>query len=306
MDQEQLLEFRRIPDLLRAPELYGALILCYIIYHIRKGTKPYSDPQLLFTASFLLAPFVVFNQQILTGRSLQPFQYEEFATNYWIVLAAFLAIGILRECISKRIMVYLAVSAIGFAIMLTIATARNMAHWNIPFDQVRPVALSLNEKTFPGVVFATDSALTHSIPAITNKPVLWARYRYTFSGTNSKDQKTRYFQQLYYAGVEEKDFFEMLGDDFTARWEVFGAERANPVLSASYRPITEADIENATKEYSDFVRSFDSALAESPLLSYAIVSPKDKLERLDRWYELSDGEQLGGFIIYRLELKRPH
>ena len=304
MDSGQILEATHAPDLFRAPELYGGLIVCLFLYQIIRKVRSYDEPEILFTLSFAIAPFLVFNQQILTGRSLQPFHYEEFIANYWVVIALFLALGILRREISKRIITYLAVGGTGIAIMLAVFGIRIMGSSNIRLDEVRGVAQELKRlDASGGVVFATDRFLTHSISSISNKPVLWARYLYTFSNVNSDEQRTRYFQYLYYCGVKENQLAQILREDFTARWEVFGSKRVNPVLAKNSSPITEEEIVRAAREYGLFVKSFDSSLAANPILSYAIVSPSDDLSNLDRWYERSAGEKSGEFIIYRLKYR---
>jgi hypothetical protein len=300
-----VLELTHTPDLFRAPELYGVFVLFLLIYQVRRRLKNLDDPRILFTGSFALAPFLVFNQQILTGHSLQPFHYEEFVANYWVVIALFLALGILRPNISKRIITYLALGGVGVAVMLAVFADRILRSGNIRLDEVRGVALQLKRETGGGVVFATDRYLTTSIPTISNNPVLWARYLYTFSNIDSAEQKKRYYQYLYYSGFEENQFALVLRDDFTARWEVFGSERVNPILTTNSSPITEDEIINAAKEYALFAKSFDSRLAADPLLSYAIVSPNDKLSNLDRWYERSPGERTGEFVIYTLKLRTP-
>jgi len=299
MDSGQVMEFRHTPDLFRAPELYGALILLLLIYHVQRKWKTYDDPRILFTASFALVPFVLFNQQIVTGRSLQPFHYEEFAANYWVVIAALLSLGLLRPNISRRIITYLGLGGIGVAFILAIATTRLMEGPNVRFDQLRPIALRLDQKS-PGVVFTSDGFLTHTISTISNQPVLWARYLYTFSNVDSAEQKKRYYRYLYYSGFDENRFARLLQDNFTAQWEVFGPERVNPVLTASHRPITNEEIENAAREYGEFIRSFDSELATTPLLGYAVVSQNDDLSNVDRWYERDAGERVGEFVIYSL------
>jgi hypothetical protein len=303
MDRGQILELRHTPDLFRAPELYGALILLVLVHQIRRRSIAFNDGRTLFLASFAIAPFVVFNQQILTGRSLQPFHYEEFAANYWVVVAAFLALGILRTKLPQRILIYLAAAGTGFTLMLAVQGTRLMAETNIRLDQVRPAALNLKSKDFDGVVFASDRFLTHSVPAVSNKPVLWSRYLYTFSTINLVDQRRRYYQYLYYSGVERNQFVRLLQHDFTSQWEVFGAERVNPVLTANHEPIAESEIEGAAQEYAAFLSSFDSNLATNPLLAYAVVHPNDNLSNLDRWYERESGERVGEFISYRLRVK---
>lgn len=304
MDTGQLLEATHAPDLFRAPEIYGGLIVCVLVYQIIRKVKSFEQPNILFALSFAIAPFLVFNQQIVTGRSLQPFHYEEFIANYWVVIALFLALGILRPEIPKRIMAYFAVAGIGIAIMLGVFNIRLMGSSNIRLDEVRGVAEELKRRDLSGaVVFTTDRFLTNSLSAVSNKPVLWARYMYTFSNIDSAEQRTRYFQYLYYCGFKEDQVAQALRDDFTARWEVFGAHRVNAVLAKNFSPITEDEIVSATREYGLFATSFDADLAVNPTLSYAVVSPSDDLSNLARWYERSAGEKYGEFIIYTLKLR---
>lgn len=303
IDQGQLLQLSHRPDLLRAPELYGALVLCLLAYHARKNLQTYRDPKLLFIASFALAPFLVFNQQIFTGRSLQPFHYEEFVANYWVVLAVFLTLGILRRHLSNRIIIYLLVGGVGTAVMLGVLAARMTRSSNVRLDEVRAVALKFRQENLNGVVFASDFRLTNSISATARNPVLWSRYLYTFSNVDSVEQKRRYYQHLYFSAFDENQLARLLHTDFFARWEVFGAERANPILSVGHNPITEEEISDAIKEYAAFTNSFSADLAQNPLLSYAVVSPDANLSNLDRWYERSDAERTREFVIYRLTLK---
>lgn len=304
MDRGQILELTHAPDLFRGPEIYGAIIICLLLYHFRARVREWADPRVLFTASFALAPFIVFNQQIITGRSLQPFHYEEFTANYWVVIAAFIALG-MKRYISKRVIIYLASGGIGVAVLLGVLNSRIMESSNVRLDQVREVGLKLDQENSSGVVFASDRYLTHSISVYSRMPVLWARYLYLFSNIDFTEQKQRYYQHLYYSEVDPTHYVNMLREDFTTRLAVFGAERANPVLTANHHPITDADVANAALEYEQFTKSFDSTFAFTPLLSYAVVSPDDKLSNIDKWYERDAGEKFGEFVIYRLKPRVP-
>ena len=304
MDRGQILELTHAPDLFRGPEIYGVLIICLLIYHFRGRVQEWANGRALFAASFALAPFVVFNQQIITGRSLQPFHYEEFATNYWVAIAAFIALG-MRPYIPKRAIAYLASGGIGVAVLLGVLNSRIMESSNVRLDQVREVGLKLDQESSRGVVFASDRYLTHSISVHSDMPVLWARYIYLFSNIDFTEQKRRYYQYLYYSQVDQSQFADMLRDDFTTRLALFGAERANPVLTANHHPITDSDIAKAATEYDHFTKSFESSLAFSPLLSYAVVSQNDKLSNIDKWYERDAGEKKGEFVIYLLKPKVP-
>jgi hypothetical protein len=91
MDATQALAHTRAPDLLRTSELLGLLALGVLLFGAWRGRlAPRARPTLL-CASFALMPFVVFNQQLFTGRSLQPVHYEQFVANYVSLLALALA-----------------------------------------------------------------------------------------------------------------------------------------------------------------------------------------------------------------------
>jgi hypothetical protein len=302
IDQAHLLEITHNPDLFRAPEIYGILVLCGLAYYARRGLQSWREPRVLFTASFALAPFLIFNQQVLTGRSMQPFHYEEFITNYWIVLALFLALGLRWRTGQRRILVYLLVGALSIAVFLAIRAADTRLSLNMHLDEGRLVALKL--RADPGtLVFASDLIVTNSIDTVAPNPVLWARHLSIFSNVDLREQKKRFYQYLYYSGFNEKQLERVLSGDSIARWEVFGAERTVPVLTANHKRIAAEEISKATTEYAQFLDSFDSECATDPLLSYAVVSPEDDLSNLDRWYERSSPEKIGGFVVYHLRLR---
>jgi hypothetical protein len=75
------------PDLFRLTELFGVLIVVLIGFLISRGRVKSSDPTVIFTLACAVTPFLLFNQQILTGRSLQPFHYEVFIGCYTTALA---------------------------------------------------------------------------------------------------------------------------------------------------------------------------------------------------------------------------
>lgn len=89
-DDALLLTPSHAPDLFRVPELVGLVVLAALALSVRGGRIKRRGRDVIFTAAFALTPFVVFNQQIITGRSLQPFHYGMFIVNYTTVLAALL------------------------------------------------------------------------------------------------------------------------------------------------------------------------------------------------------------------------
>jgi hypothetical protein len=303
IDRTQLLQMTHMPDLLRAPEIYGIVIAAFLVNYVRKKSGFWHDQRILFIASFVISPFLIFNQRVLTGRSLQPFHYEEFVTNYWIILAFFLALGFCWRDLSARIRMYLAGGTILIAVLVSVQAARTMLDLNVKLDKSRAVGLKLREQSQGGTVFSSDAFLMHSLPSISRNPVLWARHLYTFSNVDLKVQKTRFYQYLYYSGLGEKRFAELLRVNVATQGEVFGADRVNPVLVSEHSEITQDEIDSATRDYGAFVQAFDAQLAMTPVLSYAVVTAADDLSNLDRWYQRSQPERIGDFVVYHLTLR---
>jgi hypothetical protein len=293
-DDAQLLEFTHAPDLLRGPEVYGFLIALILV---RRGWR---NPKTVFALSIALAPFVIFNQQILTGRSLQPFHYEQFITNYSVLLAGVFAVASSRA-IARRVQIYGGIIFLLLGFAYSAAIAERTFDFSREVDKARAAALRLNG---PGTVFATNRYLITTVPAVTSNPVLWARYMYTFSNVDRTQQKFRFYKYLYFSGATKEDVRRLLErPDAAVRQDVFGAERANPMLTTQPLTITSQDIESAVDEYVRFTLTIDRREATTPVLSYAIVQPNDDLANLDKWYQRDAGERVGEFTIYRLTVR---
>ena len=299
LEQSQLLEFTHRPDLFRGPELYG---LAIVIFTIRLAMRDidWRDPRILFVLSLTVAPILVFNQQVLTGRSLQPFHYEWYVANYWILTALFLALGLVRRNLPKRIPLHLAIGALGIGLILGVRAAFNTLNTNVQVDKGRAVALKLKDS--PGVVF-TSAPLTHTLATTASDGVLWSHYIDSFSPVDPREKKLRFFKYLYYSSVTEQDLRVVFEREGGVRGEIFGTERANEILTANPQQITPEEVERAIDEYRMFCSTFNRAEAANPLLSYAVVASADNVSNLDRWYARDAGVKVGDFIIYRLTLK---
>ncbi|HEY0083450.1 MAG TPA: hypothetical protein VGB61_11705 [Pyrinomonadaceae bacterium] len=95
MDTVQALTYSRVPDLWRSVILCAALALVALVFGVRRRWLERRDPAVIFNAALSLSVLIVFNQQIITGRSLQPMHYEQYIGNYVALLAAALAAGLL-------------------------------------------------------------------------------------------------------------------------------------------------------------------------------------------------------------------
>ncbi|HEY9402292.1 MAG TPA: hypothetical protein VIQ24_06340 [Pyrinomonadaceae bacterium] len=94
MDKVQVLEFTHAPDLFRMPEIIALVALAVLAAGAWRGRLEARDAGVLYVASFALTPFVVFNQQLVTGRSLQPVHYADYILNYLALVALTLAFAL--------------------------------------------------------------------------------------------------------------------------------------------------------------------------------------------------------------------
>jgi hypothetical protein len=121
LDHVQLLVYTRGPDLFRVPEYIGLAVLIAIAAGVAVNRFAIRDRTTLFAVSLALVPFAIFNQQIVTGRSLQPIHYQVFIGNYVAGLALMLAAGLwlrgmLKEngVAARAVCVIISIAAIGW------------------------------------------------------------------------------------------------------------------------------------------------------------------------------------------------
>ena len=270
---------------------------------VRLGKIDWRDRSVLFLSAFALAPILIFNQQVLTGRSLQPFHYEQFIADYMVLIAAFLLLGIVWRAMPRIVPTALTVATLSIALTIAV-TATRKTHWsNASIDQKRAVALNIKEENNREIVFSSDPLLSTLIPTAATNPVLWSRYSYVFGNITPAARRQMYFKYLYYSGFDEAKLIQALQSEFTTRVEVFGAERSNPALSVKPQEIGAEEIGVAGREFSAYCAHFGKRESADPRLGYAIVFPNDDLTNLDRWYSRDQGRRVGDFIIYRLTPK---
>ncbi|HEY6805530.1 MAG TPA: hypothetical protein VI306_18275 [Pyrinomonadaceae bacterium] len=303
MDQAQVLELTRTPDLLRVPELVGTAVLLIITFFAKTKKLEWREPRVLFVISLALAPFVIFNHQILTGRSLQPFHYTQFIANYMVTLAVFLLSGILWPKLPRYVSAAVVIVSLTITLALSMQVARTRLFENVLADQKRAVALRIRDENNDRVVFASDAFMTMLIPTEARNPMLWSRYSYIFGNITAAERKTLFFKYLYYSGFDEAKFMQAMQYDFTSRVEIFGAERTNPSLTLNHQEISPEEMRQAYQEYTNYCARFSRTDAANPSLGYAIVLSNVDLNNLNRWYTHDAGERVGDFIIYKVALK---
>jgi hypothetical protein len=321
MDSVQLLNITHEPDLWRIPELLSYLAIALILLAVKFKQLVLNDKKTVFLLSFAFVAPVVFNQQILTGRSLQPFHYEFFCANY-ISLFALLMTGftILQkktdfQMLSKVLLLFgTIVILIGY--FDTTFGISILEKQNIHRDELMAVAQKIKSvenfsSNRSSVVLSFDSdknIWTNSIdlPALSSQPVLWSPHLSMFAGISAKENIHRIFQSLYYQNFDKERLkAELQKKDGSLSLGLFGGERILPIMSKDFKPVTEEEINEVVEKYDEFRRNFSTADAASPALSFVLVhkdAPND-FSALDRWYERNEGEEIGKFVLFRVKLR---
>ena len=317
MDDVQMLVRTHAPDLTRVPELISFVVLFVIVAGIAMKIFALRDRGTLFAASLALAPLVVFNQQIITGQSLQPIHYQVFIGNYVAGLAGVVTLGLVFE---RGGFCYRRSSRVAFAALALIAaawgfvechyTVRVLDEVNVIRDEALPVARRLTElgkgdaDVHKRVVLDLGIAEADDLPTVAPQAVLWARHQHVFAGVTADENKERYFQQLYYEGISARQLAAGMksGDDFVSMIAIFGWGRHTDRLVANYKPLSFGEIDDEAAKYAEYAKTFDTAKPGVVRLDYLIAPVAGfYAENIDRWYERDAGERYGKYVLYKLK-----
>jgi hypothetical protein len=323
MDAVQALESSRLPDLFRLPEIISLGVLLLLVWLIRREVVGARDIRTLFAASFALLPFLVFNQQVVTGKSLQPLHYEMFVANYSALISLILVLALLVKTptaspirMRRKVLLWLAIAAFEWGSYETFVATRRSMEFARRLDDARPVSLRLeslaaNDQSKPGsprtTVLSSDLFAADGLPTNSSQAVLWAPHMLVFSGVTVPESRERFYQYLYYTGITPDRLRNILRNErqygFTAG--LFGFERTIKGLSLNPKPITTDELEGELKLYAEYCASFTRERATQTRLSYFVMPVADErdLANLDRWYERDGGERVGNYTLYRLSLR---
>ena len=327
--QGQLLISTRAPDLFNQPEIIGFIALAVLGRAAWRKQVDIRSPLVLFAISFTLLPFAVFNQQVLTGMSVQALHYKVFIANYAALIAVVLVFLILwrardaQRPVPASWLVVTVLVAFGWG-MYEVATATERRAPNAKLrDEFRAVSKRLaamaNEDgsaqaaragtaSFPTVFTVTvDETLevSKSIPTDGPLAVLWSLHSDAFIGTAAS--KDRFYRHLYYSGLTPKMVgARMRENEFWVNVPIFGSERLVRGLVPDFKPVTIPQIAEERRLYADFYNNFTRQHAVEPTLNYVVVPDGPglpNLANLDRWYERDSGQRVGAFTIYRVKLR---
>ena len=326
LDQAQVLVLTHQPDLLHTPELIGALILLVLALGVVRGTIDRTEPRAILAASFGLLPFVLFNQQVLTGRSVQPFHFDLFVANYVVLVGLIVLASLLWRRIPSRTLAWTAALCLSWGLleMSLLAVSRNGL--NVMDDLTVPVLLRLRELskhdgTLAGlrdrgivdaVVFSPHVDVMRLLPTWTSQGTLLGAGTLDFGSASAKERRELLYLHLYYSEVDAARFGDLLNqktDDlymnFLAPSVIFGDERFIPSMSLHSKPIQQSEIDDEVRAYQLFADSFSRDNVIRHRLAYLILlaDREVKLPHIDQWYERDGGEQVGAYTLYRLKLR---
>lgn len=322
-----ILNLTRWPDLLRAPEAIAAFLLVALILVMRRNNSVRNRPQAIFTLSFALLPFLVFNQQIVTGRSVQPFHYETFIVNYAVLVGLLMFAHLLRPAMPHRLLLQAAVLCLVWGTIEVNVPFKVHVASDIRSDEMVPVLLRLKElarhdgtweglrdhgKT-PALVFSPQIELIKILPTWAPQGSLLAPGTSTFQSSTREERKHALYVHLYYCAKNKEYLRELLTNKikdsaltYYAKTTLFGPERILPFLTNDYQPITEEEIEKEVSAYGTFVDSVSKEVIVKRPISYVVAAeePAVDFSRIDLWYDRDSGESVGTYQLYRLNLRR--
>lgn len=303
IDEDQALTFSRAPDLFRVNEIISFLVLLILLLYIRRGRIDFKAPKVLFVVACVVTPFIVFNQQVVTGLSLQTFHYEQFVINYLLLVSIVVTYHLIWSHLKIRPIVWA-----GLAVGIGLATALKEVHdnsaLNIRRDRAKPIAQQLEQSDVYGWVLFDNSLLAASALTDSRVPQLWAPNMHIYGGIDAAERIERYYQYLYLLGVEPQAFAQDLQSNQQTRVAVFGLKRVNELLSQRSSPISEAEVRAQVESYTAYVNNFTQQQANRWPVVYVITIGDHDFTNLDRWYRRKAVAQLGECVVYDVQLKR--
>ena len=323
VDSVQALVLTHRPDLFRVSEIAVLIVLMLLLWGARRRRFLWRDGVVLFTASLGLAVLAVFNQQVITGRSLQPIHYEWFIGNYLALATIVLTAALWRRnsqravLTNKRLTIIAVIALLWGGCEVWLASSLNLDH-NRLVDEVQPVAARLTtlantdgtSQAYKAggarpVVLMADLFLADRLPTDVPQAVLWAPRMLVFPGVGENENRERFFQQLYYLGYDDPKFVkESNRGDWNFYAGMFPYYRLSKVINGS-SPISVEEVRAQERSYLAYAQSFDRNRAAAPALSYLVVPVDNEpnYANVDRWYERDAGERFGKFVLYRLTLR---
>jgi hypothetical protein len=319
LDHVQLMVHTRMPEFGWTSLVIVVIVAALIFICLKTGISKLTN-RAIFALSFALTPLLLFNQQVITGRSLQPVHYELFISNYIVLLAFVLMLSLVTQHFARGSETHqlrwavaaLALFAFGWGTWESTASAGRKTEYSVLRDEAgRAIKyVKAQESSKPGgnqvVVFSNNFVVTGYVPSIAYFRPLWNPHTSSASGVTLAENKRLFYLYLYYSGYDKQGVASALADGlFEARAALFGSERALPALGQDKRPITYGEVEREAQAYADFAANFQREHAASPTLSYLVFNDggEPDFTNIDKWYHREDARMIGIFKVYKVRLK---
>lgn len=327
LDAEQAMVSTRQLDLFRFPEVLGILILVALAVGVWRGRIHATQRRVIYAASLAVLPFVLFNQQVLSGKSMQPHHFEHFIANYAILVAVLVCSGILLKRISPRVLIWSGALFFSWGLFeVGLPSRLASVPTAVTRDQMVPVflrlkELSLEDGTVTGLrsvgraqalVYSPNLGITTFLPTWTSQGTLLDMRGLDFGSASPADQREFFYMHLYYSRVNVESLRNVLNDtsrdlpmNFYARSVMFSYDRVISGLNYEFQPIQLDEVERHLQTYQTFLDSFSREQARRRPLTYAIIPASSNFDfaNLDRWYERDAGECVGDYILFGLKLR---
>lgn len=324
-DAQILIRTRQL-DLFHVSELIGLVLLVTIAVGIRRSRIMRNDPRVIFALSFALFPFAVFNQQIVTGRSMQPVHFDYYSANYAVLVGVVIVVSLFWRPIPNRALIWIATLCFLWGAVEIGLLSRARTPVDVVDDQIVPVLLRLkglaqqdgtlaglrNNGRSPGVVFSPDDEVMRLLPTWAPQGTMLGAAALDFGSASAHTRKELLYLQLYYSGANAARFRDLLVQrtekpymNFYAPSVMFGDERFLAVFSLHSERIRPDEIEASVNTYQAYVDSFSRERCLLRPVAYLVTNSarESDLSNLDRWYQREGKETIGAYNLYRLKLR---
>jgi len=317
VDSAGILENTRELVFLRPTLILGLAILMLTALLIKMGFISLKDRTTHLVLSFTILPVFVFNQQLVTGYSLQPMHYNMYVLNYLVLTAvSLLGFSLFKKRISEMGLPALSAAAIllcAWGIIETHYTTFNRYGYNQRRDEAIPVnqrlvelARRVKHDTVYQLTLNFDSVQADNQPTVAPQGVLWVEHLQFASNMSREEHRRRYFLYLYYLNRNEKWLFQMLRSCPNQVCRALVGWKVNPTLLINSKRVGQYEIAKLVEEYSSFLNNIAYQTVADLRFSYIIVRRinKNDFTRIDLWYKREQPEIHKDFLLYPVELRK--
>lgn len=319
LDAVQLMTHTRMPEFNWTSLGIGVVVAIFIFAFVAIGIAKRTHA-VVFALSFALTPVLLFNQQVITGRSLQPVHYELFISNYIVLVAFVVMLSLLVKHFARgtgklpfrSAVAVLGLIAVSWGTFEAVASASRKTAYSVLRDDAMHAIeyIEDHEKNNPSgkpvVIFSNNFVVTGTVPSVAYFRPLWNPHTSSASGVTLTENKRLYSLYLYYSGYDKDGLASALASGhFESRAALFGSERALPALGQDKRPITVEEIVAEARTYDEFSKNFNREDANNPTLSYLVFDDggEPDFTHIDKWYTREAPIPVGIFRIYKVTPK---